>query len=89
MRVVLLIFGRFLSPVKEGAMLAPWNLSSACLWGRNDRISVECLNLVHQGGVIPLGFTPWNAEQISLGHPMGRGVREYKGGSRFALIYMN
>jgi hypothetical protein len=23
------------------------------------------------------------------GHPMGKGVREYKGGSRFALIYMN
>ena len=41
-------------------MPAPWNLGSVCLGGRNDRISVECLNLVHQGVVIPLGFTPWN-----------------------------
>jgi len=101
-------------------MIAPWNFGSACLGGRNDRISMECLNLVHQGGVIPLGvgdslrrypiklhqltmrvelfffsypvglkayFT--GAEIISQGHPMGRGVREYKGGSRFALIYMD
>jgi hypothetical protein len=34
--------------------------------------------------VIPLGHT-----LFPRGHPMGRGVREYKGGSRFALIYMN
>jgi hypothetical protein len=31
------------------------NSFSACLVPKNDRISVECLNLVHQGGVIPLG----------------------------------
>ena len=36
-------------------MLAPWNFGSACLWGGNARITVECLNLVHRGGVIPVG----------------------------------
>jgi hypothetical protein len=65
-RVVLLTFGRFLSLVQEAVMLevhhesggfAPWNFGSACLGGRNDRISVECLNLVHRGGVITLGGT--------------------------------
>jgi hypothetical protein len=30
------------------------NSFSACLGGRNDRTSVECLNLVHRGGVITL-----------------------------------
>jgi len=33
---------------------------------------------------IPPGYT-----LFPRGHPMGKGVREYKGGSRFALIYMN
>jgi len=101
-------------------MLAPRNSSSACLLPKNDRIGGDQLDLLHRGGVIPLGsgnslsrypiklhqltlrvelfffsclvglkvyFT--GAHTISLGHPMGRGVREYKGGSRFALIYMN
>ena len=27
--------------------------------------------------------------EISQGRRVGRGVREYKGGSRFALMYMN
>ncbi len=30
---------------------------SASLLAKNDRISVECLNLVHRGGVITLGGT--------------------------------
>jgi len=34
--------------------------------------------------VIPLEHT-----LFPRGNPMGRGEREYKGGSRFALIYMN
>ena len=42
-------------------MPAPWNLGSAYLWCRNDCITVECLNLVHQVGVIPLGPAPWNS----------------------------
>jgi len=37
-------------------MLAPWHFGSACLGGRNARITVECLNLLHRGGVIPLGL---------------------------------
>jgi len=40
----------------------------------------------------PSGGTPSEIQQggeISQGHLMGRGVREYKGGSRFALMYMN
>ena len=41
----------------ESGGFAPWNFGSACLGGRNDRISVECLNLVHRGGVITLGGT--------------------------------
>ena len=45
------------------------NSFSACLGGRNDRISVECLNLVHQGVVIPLGFTPWNPFSACLRAP--------------------
>ena len=36
------------------------NSFSACHGGRNARITVKYLNLVHQGVVIPLGFTPWN-----------------------------
>ena len=35
-------------------MPALWNSFSACLGGRNARITVKCLNLIHQGGVIPL-----------------------------------
>ena len=38
-------------------MFTPWNLGFVCLGGRNARINVECLNLVRQGGVIPLGFS--------------------------------
>jgi hypothetical protein len=45
----------------ESGGFAPWNFGSACLGGRNDRISVECLNLVHRGGVISLGNHERNA----------------------------
>ena len=38
-------------------MFTPWNLGFVCLGGRNARINVECLNLVRQGGVIPMGFS--------------------------------
>lgn len=42
-----------------------------------------------EGGAFFL-FLPRGIKSIfPRGHPMGRGVREYKGGSRFALIYMN
>ena len=47
-------------------MFTPWNSFSACLGCRNARVSVECLNLVHQGGVIPLGPAPWNSFSVCL-----------------------
>ncbi len=37
-------------------MFTPWNSFSACLLAKNDRITVECLNLVRQSIVIPLEF---------------------------------
>ena len=43
-------------------MFTPWDSLSACLGSRNDRISVECLNLVHQGGVITLGESYFTGE---------------------------
>jgi hypothetical protein len=44
--------------------MAPRNAYPACLLAKNDRISVECLNLVHQVGVIPLGMAPRNAYPV-------------------------
>ena len=165
LRVVLFTFGRFLSPVKEVAMLGvhresggftPWNSSSACLLAKSDRIGRARLDFLNQSHVNPLGLhapcsfplpsalcslpyalcpmlyalslcamlatllgfagslsrDPIKLHQLTTrvelfyfilwifviplghalfprGHPMGRGVREYKGGSRFALICMN
>ena len=50
--------------------MAPRNFGSACLGGRNDRISVECLNLIHQGGAIPLGMAPRNAYPACPARPV-------------------
>jgi hypothetical protein len=67
MRVAVLIFGRFLSPVKEGAMPTPCNVypvksdryftgaCPACLLAKNDRIGRARLDLVNQGHVNRLG----------------------------------
>jgi len=36
-------------------MPAPWNSYSACLLAKSDRIGGDRLDLLHRGGVIPLG----------------------------------
>ncbi len=57
MRLALLIFGRFLSPVKEGAMFTP-----------PAQLNVFDF-LFNRGGMpltIPLGFTPWNSFSACL-----------------------
>jgi hypothetical protein len=36
-------------------MPAPWNYFSACLLAKSDRIGEDRLDLLHRGGVIPLG----------------------------------
>ncbi len=50
---------RYRGPVGSGNPTGV-NSSSACRGGRIARINVECLNLVRQGGVIPLGLAPLN-----------------------------
>jgi len=72
-----LSFGSFAIPLAQNLShrshaiplgFTPWNSFSACLGGRNDHISVECLNLVHQGGVIPLGlYAPCSMLAVLLG----------------------
>ena len=36
---------------------APWNLGFVCLLAKNDRIGGDRLDLLHRGGVIPLGLS--------------------------------
>ncbi len=67
MRIVLLLFGRFLSPVKEVGMPAPWNESCP-----GEQLSFGSFaiplaqNLSHRSHAIPLGFTPWNSFSACL-----------------------
>ncbi len=67
MRVVLLTFGRFLSPVKEGAMPAPWNGSCPGEYLSFGSFAIPLAqNLSHRSHAIPLGFTPWNSFSACL-----------------------
>jgi len=47
-----------------------WNSFSACLVPKNDRIGRARLDLIHRGGVIPLGLAPRNARPACPARPV-------------------
>ncbi len=42
---------------RESGGFTPWNLGSACLLARSDRIGGDRIDLLNRGDAIPLGFS--------------------------------